>query len=293
MRLILYLKFLSIIVLINSCSINKESLQLELIKNITPPNGILISENIYCDQTEVSNFEWFCFMNWTEEKFGLESQEYLNTCPDKDVWKRADSCNLSMDQYYLTNPAYRDYPVIGISQNQANNFSKWRSDRVFEYMLIDAGIIKEDTSIIFTVQKFFTNQIERLNSDIEIIYYPEFRLPNIIERKNILKYTDSIDNNYSLKYKPKNIKLIRSDILNPCREFPTRICYNYKSAKKVLNLYNIRGNVSEWAYEENITYGGSWNNSYYEIIQSDIIEIEKQNIYTGFRNICEYKKWNE
>jgi formylglycine-generating enzyme required for sulfatase activity len=45
-------------------------------------------------------------------------------------------------EYYFRYPAYRDYPVVGVSWIQANDFCKWRTDRVNEYILVEQGIIK-------------------------------------------------------------------------------------------------------------------------------------------------------
>ena len=46
---------------------------------------------------------------------------------------------------YLRHPAYRDYPVVGVSWEQANDYCTWRTDRVNERILIDAGLIMEVT----------------------------------------------------------------------------------------------------------------------------------------------------
>jgi formylglycine-generating enzyme required for sulfatase activity len=43
--------------------------------------------------------------------------------------------------YYLRHPSYADYPVVGVSWLQANDFCKWRTDRVNEYILSREGII--------------------------------------------------------------------------------------------------------------------------------------------------------
>ena len=78
-------------------------------------------------------------MSWTERVFGKTSEEFKSTLPDTSVWKMKNYTCLTMsvlENYYLRHPMYRNYPLVGISQKQAIAFSKWRSDRVFEYILI-------------------------------------------------------------------------------------------------------------------------------------------------------------
>jgi hypothetical protein len=46
--------------------------------------------------------------------------------------------------YYFRHPAYNNYPVVGVSWRQANDYASWRTDRVNEYILIREGILKLD-----------------------------------------------------------------------------------------------------------------------------------------------------
>jgi len=41
----------------------------------------------------------------------------------------------------LRHPAYRDYPVVGVSWLQANDFCKWRTDRVNEQIMVREGFL--------------------------------------------------------------------------------------------------------------------------------------------------------
>jgi formylglycine-generating enzyme required for sulfatase activity len=42
---------------------------------------------------------------------------------------------------YLRHPAYQDYPVVGVSWNQANDYCQWRTDRSNEYILQQKGLL--------------------------------------------------------------------------------------------------------------------------------------------------------
>jgi sulfatase modifying factor 1 len=49
-----------------------------------------------------------------------------------------------MVEYYFRHPAYRNYPVVGVTWSQANDYCTWRTDRVNEMLLIKKGILSMD-----------------------------------------------------------------------------------------------------------------------------------------------------
>ena len=99
--------------------------------------------SFYMDQTEVTNFHWLEYLYWIGRAYG-ESYPMVqkNALPDTLVWRSKLGDNEKYVDYYLRHPAYRDYPVVGVSWLQANDFCKWRTDRVNEYILIREGIFK-------------------------------------------------------------------------------------------------------------------------------------------------------
>lgn len=61
--------------------------------------------------------------------------------PDTLVWRERLSYNEPLANLYLRHPAYHDYPVVGVTWIQANDYCSWRSDRVNEMLLIRQGIL--------------------------------------------------------------------------------------------------------------------------------------------------------
>jgi len=55
-----------------------------------------------------------------------------------------------MTENYLRYPGYAEYPVVGVSWIQAVEFADWRSDRVAEMGLQEAGYLKRDSNITDT-----------------------------------------------------------------------------------------------------------------------------------------------
>lgn len=274
----------------------------------TPPNGIKISENLYCDQSEVENVSWREYMYWNKKIFGSQSEEYKSILPDTLVWKQADNCLNYFVEQYLRNPAYNDHPVVGLSQKLAEDYSKWRSDRVFEFLLIKYKIMEWDSAQTrdnyFTIERYFKGEVKTLISAKKVYYYPEFRLPSISERQLILAYSDSVDKAYfntrnskKNKYCKENNLIIWSDI-SPCIDDtlayePTRIIPSECYSKKSQQIFDLRGNIREWLAEPNTSAGGGWKDNKEQILDRDIFINSMPNAWTGFRNVCEWKRWEE
>ena len=269
-----------------------------------PPNGIKINEKLFCDQTEISNIGWLEYMVWTKRVFGKNSLEYKSTLPNKSIWKDKDLEHYSIKDWNLTNFRFAEFPIVGITQEQAMNYSIWRTDRVFEMFLNVNLIIKSPKETTkenyFTVEKYFSGKLN-IEPDTAYLYYPEFRLPNLYERTLILHYSDSVDNAYQLTndckkcwldyYKTSKdsnskriIKLeepVRQELKVPC------IAPN--------GLHHIRGNVREWVIEPRIAVGECRINlAEKETIKNqDIFFTNQVNAWTGFRNVCEWKKFEK
>ena len=274
----------------------------------TPPNGVKISESLFCDQTEITNISWIEYMSWKRKVFGPNSKEYISILPDTSVWLKADVCLEAHTALYFNHPAYNNFPLVGVSQEQAEEYSKWRSDRVFEALLIKYKIIANDPNQTkdqyFTIEKFFNGEMKNVISDKKIMYYPNFRLPTSAERKIILAYSDSLDKAYFDNCKSKycagckdNLPEMWTDVV-PCTSDsispePTRNVHSGCSSKKGNPIYNLRGNVGEWLVEANTAAGGGWKNKREEILKSDTFQYDESNAWTGFRNVFEWKKWGE
>lgn len=106
------------------------------------PRRVTVS-SFYMDETEVSNIDWREYLFWLEKTFRSTYPEvFRKALPDTLVWREELSYNEPFVETYLRHPAYDDYPVVGVSWVQANDYCKWRTDRVNEMYLIEKGIMK-------------------------------------------------------------------------------------------------------------------------------------------------------
>lgn len=110
--------------------------------NNNRPNRFTVS-SFYMDRTEVTNFHWLEYVYWMKRVYYKTYPHiYKKALPDTLCWRDPLSYREKFVEYYFRYPAYRDYPVVGVSWIQANDFCKWRTDRVNEYILVEQGIIK-------------------------------------------------------------------------------------------------------------------------------------------------------
>lgn len=112
--------------------------------NNNTPRRITV-ESFYMDETEVRNIDYLEYLHWLRRVYSNNTKIYHNALPDTLVWRSALSYNEPYVRNYLRFKAYAEYPVIGVSWVQANEYCKWRTDRVNEKILIDKGILKYDT----------------------------------------------------------------------------------------------------------------------------------------------------
>ncbi len=108
-------------------------------------------QSFYMDETEVTNVMYMEYLDWTKKVYPPENENftqiYNGVVPDTLVWRNRLGYNEVMTNNYLRHPAYQNYPVVGVSWIQANQFCVWRTDRINEDALERNGFLKEDAKI--------------------------------------------------------------------------------------------------------------------------------------------------
>jgi formylglycine-generating enzyme required for sulfatase activity len=105
------------------------------------PRRVTVS-SFYMDEAEVTNYYWLEYLFWLNRVYGEGYPEIVDRAkPDTLVWRDPRAYNEPFVNYYLRHPAYRDYPVVGVSWLQANDFCKWRTDRVNEQIMVREGFL--------------------------------------------------------------------------------------------------------------------------------------------------------
>lgn len=126
--------------------------------------------SFYMDQYEIRNIDWREYTNWMQKVFGKTAPKLVaRVQPNGKIWREELAYNEPYIENYFTHPSFDQYPIVGVSWEQAMDYCAWRTDRVNEKALIDAGIIEapdfttlqkqEDfdsisTNFVFNTQKY-------------------------------------------------------------------------------------------------------------------------------------------
>lgn len=99
--------------------------------------------SFYIDETEVANVDWLEYLHWITTNFPDDQKMYYDALPDTLVWRHPLSYNEPYVNFYLRHPSFQDYPVVGVTWEQAVAYCQWRTDRVNENILRQKGILAD------------------------------------------------------------------------------------------------------------------------------------------------------
>lgn len=241
-------------------------------KEKTPSGTVRLNDSLFIDKTEVGNMHWMEFMYWLEmvskDSIGYQSNEL-----DTLVWNNIlDGEYSRFTEYYHRHPSYNNFPVVGLSYEQATWFCEWRSKMVNE------RYEKEPSANPFPGKKY-SYRLPTINeweiaaaNKLNVLEYPFGAINTKIGGKG--KYVPAFNCVYDSAYRKKHREY---DLTLPLTAY----------LKNNYGCYNMIGNVSEMVSTKGIAKGGNF------LLPLDSCKINMEQHYTkpeawlGFRCICE------
>lgn len=252
---------------------------------------VKIADNLYADQTEIRNIDWKEYITWLEYHFGEKSDIYELALPDSTVWAGEITLGTSKIYSYFSNPSFQNYPVVGISYQQAKAYCEWRTDRVAENILIHKGILKKNED---------SPKLNILETSSEHgIYLPTFRLPTEEEWEIIASGGLNIEE-HPLGFTPSSISNKSTNTYQHNARYPDRTYYKDEDTDNNITapvqsflpnnfgIYNSVGNVAEMVHESGISKGGSYCHGIEACAIENRIIYAKPEKWLGFRCVAYY-----
>lgn len=212
-----------------SCAGAKPASVKALRQTVGAPGVKQVRDSLFLDETEVANLHWLEYLHFIRQD--STPTFYQSQLPDSTAQPRlragkpasgakADTSAAS----YLRHPAYRYYPVVGITVAQAANYCRWRTAKVRQ-------------------------SIANLSSPGGSVYYAK-------HRKALARY--DLTATYRLPT-PAEWELAASAAA-PQPEIPetTALAEVMSHQANALGIRNLQGNVAELTALPSVIKGGSW-----------------------------------
>jgi sulfatase modifying factor 1 len=233
-------------------------------------------DSFYMSRYEMTN-GMYCYYLHELQKAKVDTAIYNKALPDTLVWREKMAYNEPYVEYYLRHPAYADYPLVGVSYDQAVEFCKWLTttynawpERKYSKVKFDLPSRDQwlcaahggmDLAFLpwegpYMMDKEGKAMANFMAIDLSSVYR------KVVPEINV--YGDTVNNTYLVagngagryhlprKYSGWDLDYY-SDVTAPVKSY----------YPNVYGLYNLAGNVEEMIREKGITKGGSWKDPGY------------------------------
>lgn len=262
------MKFTAALLIFTICVSFISTKEINNTKITVPPGTVQLKDSLYIDKYEVSNEMWHAYTDGWLIKVERDSDLYKTMQPDSNVWH---SLRFEAEHYsaaYANSYEFANYPVLGISYEQAVAYCEWRTDRVNEFLAKN-----KDAAFKSVVYRLPTEKEWELaaSGKLNTTQYP-YGYDKIRERVR----NDST----------KMFNCYYSDIDSALNTIQNNVLPIDWGKPNGYGIYNIIGNAGEMVAEKGLSKGGFYDLPVEYCKIKEQFSYTKPNKYLGFRCVC-------
>lgn len=260
---------------------NGQNLALSFSKKELKKLGVVavIPSHVYMGIAEVSNIEYKQYMH--DLKVNKQDSLYKKAILDSLKWINPSYYSEPMREYYNSHPAYNDYPVLTISQQQAKAYCRWKQQELNNFFANNNSKIAEVIVRLPTQKEW--EDAARIGLDPSAIFpWEGYNIRREDKKTKGQLRLNGIFNSH--------IRLQDNNFLND-GGFLTTPVISYWPSKA--GLFNMSGNVAEWVQESGVSKGGSFFHSFADCridAPSNTKNDSSAQFFVGFRYVIEIVK---
>lgn len=248
-----------------------------------PPGCFQIDDTLFMDRNELTNLDWREYLYWIEQVHGKNSTEYSNALPDSSQWDVFFKRGFKIREYMMTWETYASFPLVGVSIQQAQEYAEWRSDRVAQKMLIEAGYLEPNTdgeSNYFSIDRLRSGKVQLLKPLPKQIKYPKYRLATLAE-------FDRAVSGYSGVFNKRKFVCMNETQVKRSPATRKHGCITGQTELKWSVYRYVKDYYVEWINADQVVHR-SWFNEGQKDIKSAVRKPGGKGLY-GFRNACQWE----